>query len=235
MTFFHLNNKNKMIITIDGGSAIGKSSLAKALAQKLKYNYFDSGALYRAVTLLAIKNKIIPINNYNKIYRLLSTIKNLHIELNHNTGNYDIFLNGENIDQQIRNIRVSNNVSFIARIPEIRKKLLYIQRKIGELGGIVIDGRDLGSIVFPTAELKIFLTASLTIRVIRRYKELMKCQKNISYQTVYNNIIIRDSLDYNREYCPLIKPKDAIEIDNTNISFEQQLQNIYLLALNKIK
>lgn len=234
MNFF---NKKKIIITIDGASSMGKSSLAKKLAQKLKYNYIDSGAMYRAVTLLAIQKNIFNINHYNKkeiIFELLSEIKSLYFKYNINTGNKDIILNGENVEQEIRTMIVSEKVSFISLIPEIRKKLLSIQRKIGKNGGLVVDGRDIGSVVFPNANLKIFLKASLKRRVYRRYKELIKIQKNISYKKVYKNIIKRDFLDINRINSPLIKPKDAIEIDNTNISFEKQLENIYLLALNKI-
>lgn len=235
MNFF--NKKDKIIITIDGCSSMGKTSLAKALANKLKYNYIDSGAMYRAVTLLAIQKNIFNINNYykkDKIFELLSDIKSLNFNLNKNTGNKDIILNGENVEKEIRTMIVSEKVSLISSIPEIRKKLLHIQRKIGSIGGVVIDGRDIGSVVFPNAKLKIFLKASLRIRVYRRYKELIKVQQNISYKKVYKNIIKRDFLDINRINSPLIKPKDAVEIDNTNIKFETQLHNIYLLALNKI-
>lgn len=213
---------------------MGKSSLAKGLANKLKYNYIDTGALYRAVTLLAIQKNIFPINK-NKIYKLLSYIKNLNFRFNTNTGNNDIILNGENVEQQIRTMRVSEKVSFIASIPEIRKKLFYLQRNIGQSGGVVIDGRDIGSVVFPNAELKFFLKASLKIRVARRYQQLSKYKKNLSYKQVYNNIIIRDFLDIHRINSPLIKPKDAIEIDNTNISFAKQLENLYVLVINKMK
>lgn len=232
------NKTNKIIITIDGCSSMGKSSLARELAKKLKYNYIDSGAMYRAVTLLAIEKNIFNINFYkkkDKIFELLSNIKSLNFNFNKNTENKDIILNGENVEKEIRTMIVSEKVSLISSIPEIRNRLLSIQREIcGNIGGVVIDGRDIGSVVFPNAKLKIFLKASLRIRVDRRYKELIKYQKNISYKKVYNNIIKRDFLDINRVNSPLIKPKDAIEIDNTNINFKNQLENIYLLALNKI-
>lgn len=234
------NIKKKIIITIDGYSSIGKSSLARALAIKLGYKYIDSGAMYRAITFIAIKNcinieNLLYKNNYNiKILELLSNI-NLKFKINNYTGYEDILLNGKNIEKYIRSMNVSDKVSLISQIPQVRKKLLLLQQKMGKNKGIVMDGRDVGSTVFPNACLKIFLNASLRVRVLRRYKQLLQEEKNnITYDKVYYNIIKRDFFDKNRLLSPIVKPYDAIEIDNTYLSFEKQLNKIYILAIQKI-
>lgn len=230
-------NEKKIIITIDGYSSIGKTSLARALAIKLGYKYIDSGAMYRAITLLAIrKNFNIEKLLYNniKISELLSNI-DIKFQTNSYNGYKDILLNGENIEKYIRKMDISDKVSLIATIPKVRKKLLHLQQEMGKNKGIVMDGRDIGSTVFPNASLKIFLNASLRIRAYRRYKELLKYEKkNVTYNNVYNNIIKRDFFDKNRLLSPIIKPYGAIEIDNTFLSFEKQLNKVYILAIKKI-
>lgn len=227
--------KNKIIITIDGYSSTGKSTLAKALAQKLSYSYIDSGAMYRAVTVLALREHLFDTDPWDqkKLLDLLPNI-DLRFRTNKNAGAKQILLNGENIETQIRTMAVSEKVSLMAGIPEVREKLFYLQQAMGKSKGIVMDGRDIGSVIFPDGELKIFLTASLEIRADRRYKELIEKEQNITYEKVLNNLIERDRIDSSRATAPLIKSADAIEIDNTHLDTKLQLDYIYRLALDKI-
>ncbi|XOD67308.1 MAG: (d)CMP kinase [Flavobacteriales bacterium Tduv] len=223
-----------MIITIDGYSSTGKSTLAQTLAKKLGYNYIDSGEMYRAVTLLALRERLFDTNPWDqkKLIDLLPNI-NLSFHTNKNTGAKHILLNGENIETQIRIIAVSEKVSLTSGIPEVRKKLLHLQQTMGKDKDLVMDGRDIGSVVFPDAELKIFLTASLDIRADRRYKELIEKGQKTTYEKVLNNLVERDYIDTSRANAPLIKPSDAIEIDNTHLYAEVQLDYVYRLALEK--
>lgn len=224
-----------VIITIDGYSSTGKSTLAQELAKKLGYSYIDSGSMYRAITFFALHEHIFDTNPWDrkKLLNLLPTI-DLCFKIDKNTGNKYILLNGENINTHIRTITISEKVGLIAKVPEIRKKLLYIQQTISQNKNIVIDGRDIGSVVFPNAILKIFLTASLNIRANRRYKDFIKKGEKITYKKVVNDLIKRDYIDSSRYISPLIKPIDAISIDNTYLSFKNQLNIIYKLALYKI-
>ncbi|WP_185867112.1 (d)CMP kinase [Blattabacterium cuenoti] len=224
----------KIIIAIDGYSSSGKSTLAKAISKKLKYKYIDSGAIYRSVALFAIQKKIFDSDLWN-IRNFIPLLKeiNLKFKWNKKHNRTDIFLNEENIQYKIRSEQVTNKVSLIAQIPEIREKLTLMQRNIGKNKGIVIDGRDIGSHVFPKSELKIFIKGSIEIRSYRRYKDLKKRGEKISYEEVKNNLIHRDMMDISRNIYPLKKSIDSIEIDNTFLSIEKQLNFIYQLINKK--
>jgi cytidylate kinase len=226
---------NKIIIAIDGHSSTGKSTLAKQLAKALNYIYIDTGAMYRAVTYYALQNGLIGSNHFDK-NQLIKDLDKIHINFVYNPGlGYaEVHLNGENIESEIRKMEVSNFVSQIATVPEIREKLVAQQREIGKNKGIVMDGRDIGSVVFPAAELKIFMTASPEVRARRRYDELMEKGQTVTYDEVLQNVISRDKTDSTRSASPLIKTTDAIEIDNSNLSREQQLEKVIQLAKEKI-
>ena len=214
----------KIIIAIDGFSSTGKSTLAKAIAKKLEYIYVDSGAMYRAVTLYAIENKIIGKGSFNK-FRLIEITKNLKIEFKFGINKQNIlFINGKKVNSKIRSMAVSNLVSKVAAIPEIRKCLVKEQRRMGRNRGIVMDGRDIGTVVFPNAELKIFMTASAEIRAQRRLSELIQSNITIEYDEVYNNINERDLNDTSRKDSPLIMSDSAIVLDNSNLSIDDQFK-----------
>lgn len=240
---------HKIIIAIDGFSSTGKSSTAKAIAKKLGYVYIDTGAMYRATTYLAVKEGYIAVtgleNEKTKQFenivhidkdKLIKKLKNSDLSFKYNSelGFSEMYLNGKNIEQEIRSIEIANLVSEIAKIPEIRSYLVDLQRKMGEEKGIVMDGRDIGTIVFPNAELKIFMTASEQIRAKRRFKELQEKGENVSFEEVLKNVQQRDFLDTTRKESPLIKADDAIEIDNSHLTFEEQVNKILLLAEEKI-
>ena len=214
----------KIIIAIDGFSSTGKSTLAKEIAKKLEYIYVDSGAMYRAVTLYAIENKIIGKGSFNK-FRLIEITKNLKIEFKFGINKQNIlFINGKKVNSKIRSMAVSNLVSKVAAIPEIRKCLVKEQRRMGRNRGIVMDGRDIGTVVFPNAELKIFMTASAEIRAQRRLSELIQSNITIEYDEVYNNINERDLNDTSRKDSPLIMSDSAIVLDNSNLSIDDQFK-----------
>lgn len=222
----------KIIIAIDGFSSCGKSTVAKSLARKLNYIYIDSGAMYRAVTLYALRNNLI-IEGKPAIEKIIGSLKNITISFKFNkaTEKNTTFLNGENIEEQIRNLEVSNNVSPISTIKEVRQEMVKFQRKMGKGKGIVMDGRDIGSVVFPKAELKIFITASPEIRAKRRYDELIGKGQKVSMDDILKNINERDFIDQNRKESPLVKPADAIVLDNSNYTLEGQLE----WAIDKLK
>ncbi|AFJ90994.1 (d)CMP kinase [Blattabacterium sp. (Blaberus giganteus)] len=223
----------KIIITIDGYSSSGKSTLAKKISKKLKYKYIDSGALYRSVALLAIRKKIFYSDLWNtKNFIPILKETNLKFKWNQKYSQTDIFLNGENIQHKIRSKQVTNKVSLIAQIPEIRERLTLMQRNIGKNKGIVIDGRDAGHYVFPKSELKIFMKGSIEIRSYRRYQDLKKIGEKVSYEEVRKNLIHRDMMDISRNISPLKKSVDSIEIDNTFLSIEEQL-NLIFKFINK--
>ncbi|WP_185868998.1 (d)CMP kinase [Blattabacterium cuenoti] len=226
---------DKIIISIDGYSSSGKSSLAKEISKKLKYKYIDTGAMYRGVTLLAIRKGIFNSDLWN-VQNFIPFLKNINFKFicNNKIDQTDIFLNGENIQSEIRSLDVTKKVSFISQIPEIREKLTLIQKNFGEKKGIVMDGRDIGSSVFPKSELKIFMKGSIEVRSYRRYRDLQKIGEQISYEEVRTNIIHRDIMDTSRTISPLKKHIDYIEIDNTFLSMEKQLNLIFQL-INKIK
>ncbi|AWU39647.1 (d)CMP kinase [Blattabacterium punctulatus] len=223
----------KMIIAIDGYSASGKSTLAQNLSKKLKYTYIDTGAMYRSITLLAIRKKMFHSDLWN-ITNFIPFLININFQFkwNNKLNRTDIFINKENVQSEIRSIEVSNKVSLIARIPEIRKKLTIIQKNFGNKKGIVMDGRDIGSNIFPQSELKIFMKGSIEVRSYRRFEYFKKKGKKISYEEVKKNLFYRDMMDLYRRISPLKKPKDSIEIDSTLISTEKQLNMVVQLIEN---
>lgn len=224
----------KITIAIDGYSSCGKSTLAKELAKQLNYIFIDSGAMYRAVSYFALKNKIIDNNNFdtNKIIEALPQI-DIKFKLNHITKSPEVFLNDVNIEDQIRKPEISKIVSKIAEIKEVREKLVSEQQKMGKDKGIIMDGRDIGSVVFPSAELKLFITADIKTRTKRRFDELTQKGIETSINEVEENLKMRDEIDSNRKESPLIKTPDAIVIDNTNLSKTEQLE-IALKQVNSI-
>lgn len=228
--------KKKITIAIDGFSSTGKSTVAKQLAKELEYIYVDTGAMYRAVTLFAMRKMFVSDNNFDKesIIRHLPfiTVKFIFKE---NLGYGEIYLNDENVEKEIRLLEVSKQVSKVAAIPEVRKVLVKLQQEMGENKGVVMDGRDIGTVVFPNAELKIFMTASAQRRAERRYKELKERGNDIAFEEVLENIKERDHLDTTREDSPLVKAEDAIEIDNSLLNLEEQFERILKLAKDKIE
>ena len=219
----------QIVITIDGWSSCGKSTLAKQLAKKLGYVYVDSGSMYRAITLFFLRNHI----DWTNTKEVQKAVKNIHIEFefNEKSQQSEILLNGENIEYVIRDLVIAEKVSDVSTIKDVRAFAVAAQQKMGIKKGIVMDGRDIGTTVFPNAELKIFMTADISVRVERRFKELYEKNPNISIEEVKNNLEMRDYIDSHREISPLRKADDAIEIDNTNLSIEQQLK----LALGLLK
>ncbi|NER17687.1 (d)CMP kinase [Spongiivirga citrea] len=218
---------SSITIAIDGYSSTGKSTLAKKLAKALNYVYVDTGAMYRSVTLAAMQAGAI---NNGKIDRtkLKSLLKSVEIsfQLNEKTGNGDVILNGKNVEEEIRSLEVSKNVSNVAAISAVRKKLVEQQQQMGKGLGLVMDGRDIGTVVFPSAEVKFFLTASPEKRATRRYKELLDRGDNVKYADVLKNVQDRDYIDSHREDSPLKKANDAIEIDNSDMGLEEQLERM---------
>lgn len=217
----------KITIAIDGFSSTGKSTVAKQLAKKLGYVYVDTGAMYRAVTLFALRNNFINDNGLDSP-SLIAQLPQVELKFvfNPDVGFGEMYLNGENVEKEIRQMQVSNQVSRIASISEVRKVLVEQQQKMGAAKGVVMDGRDIGSVVFPQAELKIFMTASPEERAKRRFEELRGNNEDVSFEEVLANVQERDHLDTTREDSPLIKAEDAIEIDNTHLSREMQFQKI---------
>ncbi len=219
-----MNNNQNKIIAIDGFSSCGKSTVAKDLAKKLNYIYIDSGAMYRAVTLFCLRNNIIKNKNINE-QKLSSSLEDIKItfEYNNKTGKAETFLNGINVEDEIRNIEVSENVSSISSIKFVRENLVKQQQELGKNKSLVMDGRDIGTTVFPDADLKIFMTADVDVRAERRYKELTQKGFNVSIEEIKKNIKKRDYLDQNREISPLRKADDAIALDNSHLTPSEQL------------
>ena len=217
-----MNEKQNMIIAIDGYSSTGKSTLAKNLARELGYVYVDTGSMYRAVALYAMRNGFIEEGELN-IEALKQALDQIELDFVHNPdkGFSEIFLNGEKVEGLIRSLEVSNQVSQVARIPEVRKKLVVLQQNMSGDKGIVMDGRDIGTVVFPDADLKIFLTASPETRAKRRYKEMYDEGRDITYESVLKNVSERDLMDTTRKDSPLVKAEDAIEIDNSHMNVQQ--------------
>ncbi len=211
----------KINIAIDGYSSCGKSTLAKQLAKQLGYVFVDSGAMYRAITLYFLREHI-DWNTTEEVNTALSNIT-LLFEYNDETGKSDMLLNDENVEALIRDMLVSENVSDVAAIKEVRTFAVAQQQKIGEAKGVVMDGRDIGTTVFPDAELKVFVTADVEVRVLRRFKELYVKNPEISIDEIQHNLEMRDYIDSNREITPLRKADDAIVLDNSNLTREEQL------------
>jgi len=224
----------KINIAIDGFSSCGKSTMAKDIAKELKYLYLDTGAMYRAVTLYAIKNNIISTKHFDekKIIEELNNI-NISFEYNNNELKSNVYLNGTNIENEIRSLEVSNLVSEISQLPKVRQKMVKQQQQIAKNKGVVMDGRDIGTVVLPYAELKIFMIADAKIRAERRYKELTAKGDNVSLNEIIENINKRDYLDQNRKESPLKQAEDAVVLDNTYVTQHEQFQVVLDLA-NKI-
>jgi len=221
-----------IIITIDGWSSCGKSTLAKQLAKALGYIYIDSGAMYRAITLYFLRNHINWLDT-EQVNTALADIT-LAFKFNEKTQQSEIYLNEENVEYVIRDLVIAEKVSDVAAIKEVRTFAVAQQQKMGEHKGIVMDGRDIGTTVFPDAELKFFMTADIAVRVERRYMEMFAKNPNVSVEDVKANLEMRDYIDSNREVSPLRKAADAIELDNTNISIEEQLAIALETAKQKI-
>ena len=225
----------KLTIAIDGHASTVKSSIAKKIAVKYGYIYINSGSMYRAVTLFAIKNNLWGELNEN-IDLFIEKLNAVSINFRFNEINLisEIFLNGRNVEKEIGSLEISNFVSKVAAIPEIRKEMVKLQRNIDRKKGVVMDGRDIGSVVFPDADIKLFLTASDSVRAKRRFEEMINNGFSVSYADILNNIRIRDNLDSSRTDSPLTIEKDAVVIDNSNMSIDEQIKQIILLIDKKI-
>ncbi|WP_394749717.1 (d)CMP kinase [Spongiimicrobium salis] len=225
----------KITIAIDGYSSTGKSTIAKQLAKALNYIYVDTGAMYRAVTLFGMRNGLIghASEDYDALVTSLPQI-HLRFQYNDGLGYSEMYLNGENVEKQIRTLEVSRHVSKVAAIEEVRIKLVQLQQEMGKDKGMVMDGRDIGTVVLPDAEFKIFMTASPETRAARRYKELLDRGDEVTYEAVLKNVQTRDHIDSNREFSPLRKAEDAIEFDNGDMGLQEQFERIYNHALRII-
>jgi CMP/dCMP kinase len=223
----------KIIITIDGWSSCGKSTLAKQLATRLKYTYIDSGAMYRAITLYFLRNHV----DWTDAGEVVQALQEINIEFVHNDSTHisEIHLNDENVEYLIRDLVVAEKVSEVAAIREVREYAVKQQQSLGDKKAIVMDGRDIGTVVFPDAELKIFMTADNAVRVERRFRELYEKNPNISLEEVKNNLEMRDYIDSHREISPLRKASDAIVLDNSNLTESEQFHLALKWANEKIK
>lgn len=229
--------KGKITIAIDGHSSTGKSTVARQLAKELGYVYVDTGAMYRAVTLYAIRENLVNNDGTVKTQELVNRLDTLQLSfsLNQETGIADMYLNGVNVEKEIRTLKVSSLVSVVAAIPEVRKLLVAQQKEMGREKGVVMDGRDIGTVVFPEAELKLFMTAAPEIRGERRYAELKARGENVNKEEVISNVLKRDELDTNREDSPLIKASDAVVFDNSYLDINTQFKKVKELALKAIE
>jgi cytidylate kinase len=216
-----------IIIAIDGFSSTGKSTIAKLIAKKYNYIYVDSGAMYRAVTLFAKENNFVG-NDFLDTKQLIFNLKqiSLSFKFNESLGFSEMYLNNKNVEKEIRSLEISQLVSKVSAISEVRKKLVSEQQLMGLDKGIVMDGRDIGTVVFPKAELKLFMTASADKRALRRYKELTERGDNVQFDDILFNVQERDKLDSTREDSPLVKAKNAIEFDNSNMEIREQFEKI---------
>lgn len=223
----------KIVIAIDGYSGCGKSSTAKAVAKELNYTYIDSGAMYRAATLYFLENYLNPSNPMD----VERGLKNLDISFqpNPDTQKQETYLNGLNVENEIRSMRVSEKVSELAKVKEIRSELVAQQQRLGRKKAVVMDGRDIGSVVFPDAELKVFMTADLETRAYRRQQELLEKGDLVDLAQIQENLAERDRIDSSRTESPLIKMKDAVEVDTSHLSFSEQVGQIVHLAQQKIE
>ena len=221
----------KIVIAIDGYSACGKSTTAKEVARELNYRYIDSGAMYRAVTLYFLDH-LVAITNPKEVDKALREIQ-LSFHVN-SKGASEMFLNGINVEKSIRKMRVSENVSQVSVLKEVRTAMVAIQRKLGKDKGIVMDGRDIGTVVFPQAELKIFLSADILVRAFRRQRELLEREDLVDIDTIIENLGKRDQIDSNRKESPLVKSIDAIPINTTHITVDEQVDEVLRLAFSRI-
>lgn len=223
----------KIVIAIDGFSGCGKSSTAKAVAKSLGFTYIDSGAMYRAATLHFLNHYLSPTNPQDVAKGLQSL--EISFQINPDTGKQETYLNGLNVEDEIRSMRVSERVSEIATVKEIRKELVAQQKRLGKKKGVVMDGRDIGSVVFPDAELKVFMTANLETRARRRQQELLQKGELVDLDEIQTNLAERDRIDSSRAESPLTKMPDAVEIDTSNLTFEGQVAQIVQLAKEVIE
>lgn len=221
----------KIVIAIDGYSACGKSTTAKEVARLLGYRYIDSGAMYRAVTLYFLDH-LIALSNPKEVDKALQEIK-LSFVVN-SKGVTEIFLNGLNVERAIRKMRISENVSQVSTIKVVREAMVALQRKMGKDKGIVMDGRDIGTVVFPEAELKLFLSADIMVRAFRRQKELLEKEDLVELDTIIENLQSRDRIDSTRKESPLVRATEAIEIDTTHITVDEQVDEVVRLALSQM-
>lgn len=220
-----MNNSKKIIVAIDGFSSSGKSTMARRLASEVGYRYIDSGAMYRAVALFGLENGSVKIDGTIDEKALLESIDNIEIDFSiQPDGSQHTLLNGVDVEAEIRRLRVSNVVSDVAAIPEIRHKLVSMQQSLGKNRGIVMDGRDIGTTVFPDAELKIFVDASAQTRAMRRFNELVSKGQHVTYEDILANVAHRDNIDLNRSESPLKCADDALRLDNSDMTLEQQDQ-----------
>ena len=216
----------KIIVAIDGYSSCGKSTIAKSLAKKLDYAFIDTGAMYRATTLYFLDNKI----DWNDSQAVTKALKNIKIHFESLNGKNTTFLNDQNVEDEIRTMRISSSVSPVAAISKVRRAMVAQQQLMGKRKGIVMDGRDIGTVVFPNAELKLFITAEVNVRAQRRALELMSKGQIVDIKEVKKNLEERDYIDSNREDSPLRQAEDAIVIDTTNLTFDEQLEMAYNLV-----
>ena len=228
----------KIIIAIDGFSSCGKSTMAKELAREIGYKYIDTGAMYRAVTCYAWKKGLFQ-DGYLDVARLEKEMDEIKISFNVHpeTGESETCLNGQQVEQEVRGMEVASHVSSVASLPFVRMALVEQQRQMGKEKGVVLDGRDIGTVVFPDAELKIFVTATPEVRALRRWKEMKEKGHNVSFEAILENVKNRDYLDMTRETAPLRKADDALELDNTSMSVVEQnewLLNNYKLRITEI-
>jgi len=221
---------SKITIAVDGYSSCGKSTLAKALANKLHYKYIDTGAMYRAVTLYCLRHDIISDTTLD-LPKLKASLKDIHVAFVYNsiTKTSEVYLNGEGVEREIRTMTVANKVSSISSIKEVREKMVILQREMGKEKGVIMDGRDIGSHVFPNAELKLFMTADSDVRTQRRLDELSSKGEYHTFESVKHNLEKRDHDDATRAESPLVQAHDAIVLDNTDISKEEQLEFVIKL------
>ncbi|WP_350289069.1 (d)CMP kinase [uncultured Croceitalea sp.] len=225
----------KITIAIDGYSSTGKSTIAKRLANALGYVFIDTGAMYRAVTYFALEKGLIA-NGKVDVDSLISSLSKIQLKFvpNPSLGKSEMFLNGDNVERDIRTMNVSEHVSQVAIIGEVREKLVALQQQMGEEKGIVMDGRDIGTVVFPNAELKLFMTASPETRANRRYKELLDRGEEVTFEAVLKNVRERDYIDSHREISPLKKAEDAIEFDNSDMGLDEQFERVHNYTLRII-
>jgi cytidylate kinase len=227
--------KKRLIIAIDGYSSCGKSTFAKMIAKELGYIFIDSGAMYRAVTLYCIRKKYISDNHINT-GEIINDLRDMNIDFVYNPdkNSHETYLNSENVENEIRNMEVTSHVSRISQIAEVRARMVEMQREIGAFKGIVMDGRDIGTVVFPDADIKIFMTASVDIRAKRRYDELKAKGMDVDFEEIRRSIIARDIADENRDISPLRRAEDAIVLDNSRMSVESQMKWIREIIEKKL-
>ncbi len=231
-----MNTSLRIIIAIDGHSGCGKSTIAKELARELSYTYIDTGAMYRAVTLFALRNGLAADKKVDES-ALIARLGEIEIDFrkNEQTGQNETYLNGENVEEEIRQLPVANHVSPVATIREVRVAMVRLQQKMGEKGGIVMDGRDIGTVVFPNAELKIFVTASAEVRAQRRYDELTAKGQQVDFNEILQNVVERDRIDSSRAASPLRQADDALFLDNSSMSRQEQFDWVLKQAQQRIE